>query len=187
MVAGSVTAIKLTYYKEMLSIKGCTDIFTALYTYVQYCVPAEGPVEPWTLKAAVLVLPSELSLWLEPAPSVWIQDMTSLHRRAPSIVYIHARTSIYQYKVFCSSMSMKWITHLHQATQRFFTWCAKRYLISTLISECKKGLNFMEKHSAVRHLQRHWEQKSAEKDLADRAAASNWCPPNLARGSAVNH
>lgn len=37
--------------------------------YVQYCVPAEKPVEPWVLKAAVLVLPSELSLWLEPAPS----------------------------------------------------------------------------------------------------------------------
>lgn len=119
MVAGSVIAIKLIYYKEMFSIKGCTDIFTALYMYVQYCVPAEGPVEPWTLKAAVLVLPSELSLWLEPAPSVWIQDMTSLHRRARSIVCIHARTSIYQYKVFCSSMPMKRITHLHQATQRF--------------------------------------------------------------------
>lgn len=58
------------------------NIFTAMYKYVQYCVPAEGPVEPWVLKAAVLVLPSELSLWLEPAPSVWIQDSTALHRHA---------------------------------------------------------------------------------------------------------
>lgn len=56
--------------------------------YVQYCVPAEGPVEPWVLKAAVLVLPFELSLWLEPAPSVWIQDITQLQRYVRTITHI---------------------------------------------------------------------------------------------------
>lgn len=116
----------------MFRIKGCTDIFTALYMYVQYCVPAEGPVEPWTLKAAVLVLPSELSLWLEPAPSVWIQDMTSLHRCARPIVYIHARTSIYQYNVFCSSMSMKRTNSFTPGHTEIFTRYAKRYLNTSL-------------------------------------------------------
>lgn len=56
--------------------------------YVQHCVPAaEEPVEPWELKAAVLLLPSELSLRLEPAPSAWIQDITHLHRYASAITH----------------------------------------------------------------------------------------------------
>lgn len=61
-----------------------------LYRYAEYCVPAEGPVGPWTLRAAVLVLLSELSLWLEPAPSVWIQDITQLHRYVCSVAHKHA-------------------------------------------------------------------------------------------------
>lgn len=59
---GKEDTVHWKLFGELQKVKGCTNIFRALYKYVQYCVPAEGPVGPWVLKAAVLVHPSELSL-----------------------------------------------------------------------------------------------------------------------------
>ena len=95
--------------------------------YVQYCVPAEGLVEPWVLKAAVLVLPSELSLWLEPAPSVWIQDITQLHRYVGKITHITVKASnLTQHRVKYQQMSL---------SRLFFTGAEVFMLITTKIHE----------------------------------------------------